>query len=312
MAALLLALAAPALGGAEAGAPAAARAETTVQGAAAIEEAATKAAAVERVFSGGAELETLGGNAAGPDMQQAIKTLRAATERAPARDKRDRSEVLVVADAIATAEGLRPRPGQPIYYIYRQGKFDLGEAVAGTKMPGPAEIEQAVAAELAKQGFVRTEVGGPMPSILVLGIWGESAYSAAAPGEEATLTDRMLRQALRRDEGLMQNIMGIRKPTRSLADDQKVAYAMQEDRYYLTLGAYDALTFKTAPTLLWRTSMSVELRKNNFAQMLPTMLASAGPSFGVHVPESSFVDDRDRREAQVQVGEAVVVPEKKD
>jgi hypothetical protein len=93
------------------------------------------------------------------------------------------------------------------------------------------------------------------------------------------------------------------------ANGIKVLTAANEDRYYLTLAALDAdLYRKKERKLLWRTSMSVDWRKD-LAASLPVMLESAGPSFGVRAPEPVFMDERDRREGTVKIGEAVVVPD---
>src|SRR4051812_441225 len=69
-------------------------------------------------------------------------------------------DVLVSADAIASPEGFRPKPGKPIYFLYFQTRQTLGDAVAGVKVPAPAAVERAVIGELEKQGFVRAKEGG--------------------------------------------------------------------------------------------------------------------------------------------------------
>lgn len=85
-------------------------------------------------------------------------------------------DVLLSADAIASPEGFRPKPGQPIHYVYSQKSETLGDAIAGIKLPEPAFIERAIVAELAKQGFIRTQVGGPIPDIVILAIVGDANF----------------------------------------------------------------------------------------------------------------------------------------
>ncbi|MEO5961304.1 MAG: hypothetical protein ABIR80_19520, partial [Opitutaceae bacterium] len=93
------------------------------------------------------------------------------------------------------------------------------------------------------------------------------------------------------------------------ADAERVAWAANENRLYVSLNAFDAARWaKKEKVLLWRTNMSIDWRKN-FATALPTMLADAGPLFGTDVAVPAFCNERDRRTAEVTIGEAKVVPE---
>lgn len=98
-------------------------------------------------------------------------------------------EVLVTADAIASPEGFRPKPGKPVHYIFSQTRQTLGDAIAGVKLPDPALVERAVVSELEKQGFVRTAVGGPMPAIYILAIVGDSNFEEPPIDWDAPLED---------------------------------------------------------------------------------------------------------------------------
>lgn len=256
----------------------------------------------------------------------------AAAEKPAAKPKREGVEVLVAADALTVPEGLRPKPGKPIHYILRHGKQSLGDTVAGAKMPDPALVERLIVAELGKQGFVRAEIGGPVPSIFIIATYGDANFTVATEddidmfvgmvnrtkgglplSEEETRAEAArlayLNSQRAVDKDKIVNITGAGKVGVPDANGMKVLTAANEDRYFLTLAALDAEAFRRKErVLLWRTSMSVDWR-NDLAASLPAMLASAGPSFGVSVREPVFMDDRDRREAQVQIGEAVVVPD---
>ncbi|MEO5960860.1 MAG: hypothetical protein ABIZ49_01410 [Opitutaceae bacterium] len=247
-----------------------------------------------------------------------------------AQKKAEGVEVLVSADAITTPEGLRPKPGQPVYYVFNQIHKSLGDAVAGIKMPDPAFVERAVVAELAKQGFVRTQVGGPMPSLVILAMWGDSNfeippgddlenYRAFVQTREGATEEEILAEAARLrfmmsgrlgDKPAIESIVGVRKPGATLSPDGvKVLSAANENRLYVTLSALDALLFaKKERRLLWRTSMSIDWR-NSLERALPAMLASGGPVFGIDLKEPAFLDERDRRNAEVKIGEAKVVPD---
>lgn len=85
-------------------------------------------------------------------------------------------DVLLSADAIPSPEGFRPKPGKPIHYLLFQSRETLGEAVANVKLPDPAAVDRAVVAELEKQGFVRTQEGGPIADIVILAVLGDSNF----------------------------------------------------------------------------------------------------------------------------------------
>ena len=229
-------------------------------------------------------------------------------------------EILVVGDAVSGGEEFRPSPGKPIYYIFSQTNIPLGDVVAGIKLPAPAMIEQAAVAELTKQGYVRTQVGGPVPSLLIIAIWGEANFTNPTdPADD--LSDAGVLSLRTYDRRKMEQIVG----TAKLAGDTNLlgaemflstpkgrkvlAASTEQDSYYVSLVAFDAALFaKKQKRLLWRTSMSLEAR-NDFALALPAMFASGGPLFGRNVAEPAFLDDRDRRKFGVEIGEARVVPD---
>lgn len=85
-------------------------------------------------------------------------------------------EVLVPADAIASPAGFRPELGKPIHYLFQQTRQSLGDAVAGIKLPAPELVEATVVSELGRQGFVRTQVGGSLPQIVILAVVGDVTF----------------------------------------------------------------------------------------------------------------------------------------
>ena len=97
-----------------------------------------------------------------------------AVTHAAAKDKG--LDVLISADAIPSPEGFRPKPGKPIHYLLSQSRMTLGDAIAGVQLPEPAFVEKAIVAELEKQGFVRTGVGGPVPGIVIVATLGDANF----------------------------------------------------------------------------------------------------------------------------------------
>ena len=261
-------------------------------------------------------------------------------------------EVLIAADAIASPEGFRPEPGHPIHYVFGQSRLTIGDPVAGVKLPEPAAVEQAVTAELAKQGFARTKVGGPMPELFILAIVGDANFEepTSDPAEmepyialvnqrrivqdhpEAQSNPDLLEQLIYNeairiryqqslrlaDKPKIEALLGATKVTRAVKNGtmmpdaaDRVAWAAYENRYYVSVNAFDAAKYaKKEKVLLWRTNLFIDWR-NDLALALPAMLAQAGPLFGTDVAVPTFVDDRDRKKADVKIGEATVVPDAK-
>jgi hypothetical protein len=282
-------------------------------------------------------------------------------------------EVLVASDAVASPDGFRPKPGRPVHYILGQTRLTLGDAVAGVKMPDPAVVEKSVVAELTKQGFVRTDVGGPLPSIYIIAIVGDSNFeepkidldsplndgeiapfmyqvnvrallernllSGKVPADLETLFDPdrrgspdeqdarelILNEAMRlrfrasprfQDKIKIMTLIGAGKIERAVADKslsssaaEAMAWSVYENRYFVTLSAFDAAGWKNKEKiLLWRTTMVIDWRKN-LADELPTMLAQAGPMFGTDVAVPGLINTADSRKGEVGIGELKVVPQ---
>ena len=281
-------------------------------------------------------------------------------------------QVLVSADARPSPEGFRPKPGQPVLYLFGQTRQTLGDSVAGVKMPDPAVVEKAIVAELAKQGFVKAELGGPIPSIYILAIVGDSNFEEpridldnplndgeiapfmyqvnvrsllernllsgkvtadletlfdpdrrASPDEQEA-KEMILNEAMRlrfraspraQDKKKIMALVGADKIERGLSDKtvsnseaEAMAWSVYENRYFVTLSAFDAARWaKKERVLLWRTTMIIDWRKDLAAE-LPSMLAQAGPMFGTDVAVPALLDNRDKRKGQVDVGPLKVVP----
>jgi hypothetical protein len=228
-------------------------------------------------------------------------------------------EVLVVADAISVPEGLRPSPGKPIYYVLGKSQMTFGESVAGVKMPKPEVVEKAVVESLASQGFVRTNVGGPLPSIFIIATWGDANFADMEVPPDPNDADAVANSALlkkttaaSRDRNVIEQLVGTNKPgAQSISFEAmgKLQAASNEDRLYISLAALDVPSYKQKKrVLLWRTSMTIDWR-NKLADALPAMLASAAPFFGTDSTAPVFSDDAARRRAEVNIGQMKVIPD---
>jgi hypothetical protein len=90
-------------------------------------------------------------------------------------------DVLISSDAISSPEGFRPKADKPIHYLLMQNRQTLGEIIAGVKLPDLAVVESAVVAELKKQGFARTDVGGSLPEIVIVATIGDANFEQPPP-----------------------------------------------------------------------------------------------------------------------------------
>lgn len=89
-------------------------------------------------------------------------------------------EVLISADAIPSPEGFRPKPGQPVHYLLSLRKETLGDTIAGVKLPSPQQVQDALVAELEKQGFKQTGLGGPLPQLMIVATVGDANFKIPA------------------------------------------------------------------------------------------------------------------------------------
>jgi hypothetical protein len=219
-------------------------------------------------------------------------------------------DVLVVADAKATSapEFSPPTPERPVYYyLVGQKEHTVGHLYAGEKLPKPEIIETEVVKALARRGYVRTQVGGPAPSLFVMVAWGTSnAAVEQVPGEDgfSVLTN----------EREMDQLTGANKADQKQEVDprenEKIAQRLQEYRVYLMIGAFDAVALtKKEKKLVWRTTMSIDTLRHSFPASLATMLESGAPYFGRNTDRAVDVNDAARRTASVTIAPFKVLEE---
>lgn len=241
--------------------------------------------------------------------------------------------VLIVSDVFSDVpDTLRPQPGKPVYY-YLLGKVetDIGTPARGEPRADPAAVEAEVVKVLASQGFVRTQLGGPMPSIVIIVTFGSANLDTMEiqntnplptveignpqPGEEPPPPppESFLTQFNRRE---MMALIGADKANRTMLDASQIAQindAAASTRGYIVIAALDAdaLGRKKEKKLLWRTRMSIETLRNSLPESLGVMLASAAPLLGREAPLPVLITEADRRKASVEVGTPYVVPDGK-
>lgn len=229
-------------------------------------------------------------------------------------------DVLIVADSFGNApEHTRPSDGKPVYYIILGGRqMDIGSSVAGEPMPSVAQVEAVIEKTLASQGFVRTTVGGPMPAIVLVYTYGaanaewtewEESEVDAETGEITGTTT----YADSSSAGSLAALVGGYKAQKRMISSATAADlndAAQIDRVYITIGALDARKMlQQKKQIVWRTRISIPSLRHNLPESMELMLASAAPYLGGDTNVPVFIGDRDRRKAEVEIGDTEVVEE---
>ena len=220
-------------------------------------------------------------------------------------------EVLIVADKFqGEARLTRPTPENPITYMMFLGKQrDLGAPIAGVKMPSQTEIETLVANTLNAQGYTQKFPGDTIPDIFIVFTYG-AAYTEddgldtlefdEDTGEFSGITTIPNSPAARELFALVGGAKVQRRGTKRT----------DTDRLFIMVAAIDGPKwFKREQEIVWRTRISIPSRGFNLPTSMSVMLRSAAPYFGTDSTVPVFLRDEDRRQTDVEIGEATVVEE---
>ena len=230
--------------------------------------------------------------------------------------------VVTVTDTTPAGALRRPvSPAQPAYYVAVSAGFrDFGGIVAGEKAPPKEEVFRTMARVLARQGYLPASEAHP-PSLLLLWTWGtmntDRVYSANPDDTEGRQVNR--RQLLR-FMGAYKLGLVAREPGAAVfdpllpgalfrdADQEVLSDLATEDLYVAAIAAYDhAAAVRSEKVLLWTTKISAPSRGHAFAEVLPSMLALAGPQVGRETPRPVVVTAGERFKAEVKIGDPTVV-----
>lgn len=224
-------------------------------------------------------------------------------------------DVLVVGDATeGVAPEYIPAPGKPVYYVFMgAAERVLGSAWAGEPQPDKKVLQEEIFRVLASQGYVRTQVGGPMPQLAIVVTWG-SANLMSDDFETTNDAGESVTNTVNWNTREISSLVGADKARNKMlmsSEADQINDAARQDRLYVMVGALDAQALaKKQKKLIWRTRMSIESRRTSLPESLTVMLNSAAPYFGKNTDLPIFVDDNLRKNAEVQVGTPVVVPPK--
>lgn len=210
-----------------------------------------------------------------------------------------------------------PSRTAPVYYLPVAAGFrSLGLPVAGEKMPKAENVTSIVTHVLAPEGYQVATPEHP-PTLLIVYGWGtlnpnqDFSSFRTATGEMVFWKNSV--QAL--------NFMGAYKVglntahgareyrtstlgLTSLSSEGATLNGLSEENLYmLTLSAYDfALAQKGQAKLLWKTNISTPSTGHYLPEVIPTMLAIAGPHIGRETSKPILVDVGNQFVPNVEIG----------
>lgn len=226
-------------------------------------------------------------------------------------------EVITVTDVSATGNLLAPAtPEQPQYYVAASLGFrDLGGVMGGIKEPPVNEVLRLIAAELAKQGYRPATTRSAPPSLLLVYTWGTlNADHFHGPNPDLPPIQLNRGQIVRflggRKVGIDDDYFNpFLQPAVGLQvynyDARNILEVAREDFYVIVVSAYaleSALQKKRRPPL-WTTRIAAPSLGFRMADVVPAMLAIAGPQFGRETPRPVWVNASDKFKPDVKMGE---------
>lgn len=241
----------------------------------------------------------------------------AATGELRAAKAKEGPEVLVVSDVVdPKSPTLRPTKENPVYYIILGGaERTLGDPIGGEKMPSTETLKYEIARALHSQGFLLTKLGGPRPHIAILYSYGTANLSMmdledtnAETGETTTSTITFNRREIAA-------LVGALKADRHMlmsSEADRINEAARDNRLYIFVAAFDVDALaKKEKKIVWRTRISIDSRRTSLPEAMRVMLASAAPYFATETDLPKFIEDADRRKAEVIIGTPRVVEDPK-
>jgi hypothetical protein len=248
----------------------------------------------------------------------------------------------VVVDVTEAGKGVSPpSQGHPVfYYPWTSGYHQDGAILEGEGPPPPtASVQHLVAKALAEQGYFLYTKKSP-PSLLLVLWWGYMAPIIDHPFGESTggtspstipivgvglgmgtrstggssglisaaggglsLPAGVFEAFPNQHEMLM--LVGGSKHDVNRLDPQRedIQEAARNPRYYLIVSALDfQAALHKKPVLLWCARVSTERAGHHLDEVLPTLIAAAGPSFGQETTRPRFAQAPLVPAGRVEVG----------
>lgn len=234
--------------------------------------------------------------------------------------KRPDLEMTVVTEFTPYGRLLRPvTPEQPAYFIAQPGGYkQLGDTVGGEISPAPADLERAMVRALAANGFLPAGPPAHAPSLAVFYTWG--SHNKLSPEMAAQFPQLAARHTLERAMlvGGREFMAGLNRRMEfgdSILDHDErmdyLTYQAEDDLYFIIASAYDyAALAHGKRQLVWRTSMTANAKGVALRESLIPLIATGAAFLGRETNGPEIEMRRISREGHVEIGTAVVVPDK--
>lgn len=207
--------------------------------------------------------------------------------------------VVVVSAVTKLGEHLDPvTPESPVaYQVMTRGFIEMGNAIAGEKVPDRDLFLQRVLATLRQRGFKPAEEGRT-PAVALGITWGTLRGRREAVGTYLTAPPLPLMWRPSPDSSAYATTGSqmINDGTRSIlaAINQGVAARIrgmtEEDVYFLTISAYDwKSAFAGRQVLLWQTRIATPARRTSAIEALTLCLRTGLPLLGQALAEPQWL-----------------------
>jgi len=223
-----------------------------------------------------------------------------------------RLDVIIHTDF--TAEGAQQPQASladPVYYTGSDGGLvNVGEIIAGERVPAASELAKILVAALHESGFKPSDAAHP-PTVFIHYRWGSfNRLEPLGGGRDDLDYANFLERAA---------LVGGTKFAITVAQDinagtldffensnPRVNFLVQEardNRYFIIASAYDyAAALEGKVRLLWSTKISTNSRGVMMNESLPQLVASAAPYFGHPTPEPVRLNRPVVKPGQVTIG----------
>jgi hypothetical protein len=230
----------------------------------------------------------------------------------------DPLEVITVTDTTPTGALLRPAsPDNPVFYMaVSMGCRDFGGIIAGDKLPPTHEVIATMTKVLAKQGYLPATDSHP-PTLLLVWTWGTMNVETY-PG--SFLSTQINHSQLLRFMGAYKVGLGSQTmdafPEYMLApglsimsnDARTLNDLAKGNLYVAAIAAYDyQAATRQKSTLYWTTKISCPSRGYWMPEVLPSMLAIAGPNIGRETTRPVVINVSDKFKPDIAIGNPTVV-----
>jgi len=198
-----------------------------------------------------------------------------------------------------TADGQKithPSPASPAYYVpVWAGYKELGRILARAPQPPPAAaIQRLVIKTLAGEGYLLATPLSP-PTLAIVVSWGYAA-PIMIPGKQLVNPGEMYKTI---------GIDGVEDMTFIDPREKELVDAGDHIRHYLILTAFDYQARQQHRVVeLWSAHVTAPWLSGRLNGVLPTMLRSAAPYFGLGNPKPMFMTSV--RQGRVVVGTPMV------